>query len=174
MTSDGPTQQPGVCPGCGLTAASTTTALPPAELVASGPCYEVYGELLARDFNDHGYYRVAHQMVVDAYAAQHAGCTTRRGVQAVALCLMTLCLFVEEGVDPAHGPTLHQRMAANRPAFVWLSPPAPGGWLTVVDILPAQTVDEHEKLVRQWARQVWCAWSQHHLQIRQWNKQTLG
>ena len=66
MTSDGPTQQPGVCPGCGLTAASTTTVLPPAELVASGPCYEVYGELLARDYNDHGYYRVAHQMVVDA------------------------------------------------------------------------------------------------------------
>lgn len=174
MTSGGPTEQPGTCPGCGLTAAFTTTALPPAELVASGPCYEVYGELLAQDYNDRDYYRVAHQMVVDAYAAQHAGCTTRRGVQSVALCLMTLCLFVEEDIDPAQGPTLHQRMAANRPAFIWLSPPAPGDWLTVADILQAQTVAEHEELVRQWARQVWLAWSRHHPQIRPWNKQALG
>ena len=162
------------CPGCGLTAPATTAVLPPSELVTSGPCYEVYGALLARDYHDRDYYRVAHQMVVDAYAAQHAGGTSRREVQSIALCLMTLCLFVEEGVDPSQGPALHQRMAANRPAFVWLSPPVPAGWLTVADIVKAPDVDAHELLVRQWAGQVWHAWSPHHTLVRQWNKQALG
>ncbi|WP_462189015.1 MULTISPECIES: hypothetical protein [unclassified Frankia] len=32
-----------------------------------------------------------HQFVVDACAAQHPGGTTRREVQAVALCLMPRC-----------------------------------------------------------------------------------
>ncbi len=105
----------GRCPGCGLTAPETGDD-PPAEHVASAACYRLYGQLLARDYSDAGYYRAAHQMVVDAYAAQHAGGTSRREVQSVALCLMTLCLFVEAGVDPAQGPRLHQQLVANRPS----------------------------------------------------------
>lgn len=66
------------CPGCGLTAPDTGDA-PPAEYVASGACRRLYGELLARGYCDPGY-RGVHQMVVDAYAAQHAGGTSRREV----------------------------------------------------------------------------------------------
>ena len=86
------------CPGCGLIGPHSTGA-PPAEHVASATCWRLYGELLARSYNNSDY-RGVHQMIVDAYAAQHAGGKSRREVQTVALCLMTLCLFCEDAVDP--------------------------------------------------------------------------
>lgn len=60
--------------------------------------------------------RRVHQTIVDAYAAQHAGGTSRREIQTVALCLMTLCLFCEDDVDPADGPKLHKQMDRRHPA----------------------------------------------------------
>lgn len=74
MTGDGSagTSADSSCPGCGL-AAPDTGEDPPPEYRASAACYRLYGEVLARDYSDPAYYRVGHQMVVDAYAAQHAG-----------------------------------------------------------------------------------------------------
>lgn len=174
MTGEGSGATPpqSTCPGCGLSAPETGGE-PAQEHRASAACYRLYGELLARDYSDPAYYRVAHQLVVDAYAAQHAGGISRREVQTVALCLMTLCLFVEDGVPAAEGPRLHQLMASRRPDFRWLEPPPQRSLLTVADVLAARGVDEHEQLVRRWASQVWQAWSRHHDTIRKWNEYAL-
>ncbi len=133
----------------------------------------MYGELLARSYGDPAY-RGVHQMVVDAYAAQHAGGTTRREVQTVALCLMTLCLFLEEDVDPKAGPLLHKQMALNRPHFHWLEPPPQEHISTVADVLDAKDAAEHWGAVRLWAGEVWRAWTPHHATIRLWNSQALA
>jgi len=68
------------------------------------------------------------------------------------------------------------RRAASAARLVgnYASHSAPDDWFTVAAILQPHTVDEHEQPVRQWAHQVWLAWSQHHPQIRQWNNQALG
>jgi len=112
MTSElGMRQGPAVacrCPGCGLVTADGDGDAP-IDHVASAVCYRLYGELLARSYSDPNY-RPVHQMLVDAYAAQHAGGTSRGQVQTVALCLMTLCLFIENEIDPAQGPRLHKQM----------------------------------------------------------------
>ena len=113
------------CPGCGLTAAESAGPIPEAH-IASAAYWAVYGEVLARSYADPDF-RAVHQVVVDAYAAQHAGSTSRRAVQNVALCLMTLCLVVQDGIDPADGPALHKQMVAARPDFTWLAPPSQGG-----------------------------------------------
>ena len=160
------------CPGCGLTR-STAVGPPTAEHRASAACYALYGELLARSYSDPGL-RQVHQLVVDAYAAQHAGGTSRRQVQTVALCLMTLCLVIENDVDPGEGPRLHKQMVRNRPPFRWLQPPAPRHALTVADVLAAPDADEHARLVRQWGRQVWQAWAPHHAAIQRWNQLAMG
>ncbi len=159
------------CPSCGL-AAVDTGGPRPAEHAASAACFDRYGQLLARSYSNAAY-RSAHQLVVDAYAAQHAGGTSRRQVQTVALCLMTLCLFVEDGVDPRNGPRLHQLMVQHRPAFTWLQPPPQRDLLTVADVLGAADAAEHQRLVRDWAHQVWQAWQPHHLTVRQWHRQAL-
>ena len=162
----------GTCPGCGL-AGPELLDPPPAELVASAACYRLLEALLARSYGD-PHARRLHQLIVDAYVAQHAGGRTRREVQKVALCLMTLCLFCERGADPASGPALHQRMVRRRPPFRWLEPPSGHGLLTVADALAAEGPAEQERLLRDWAEQVWCSWSAHHTTVREWNRHALG
>lgn len=160
------------CPGCGLAANDPGTA-PPPEHNASSACWARFGSLLARSYAD-PLYRKVHQTVVDAYVGQHSGGTTRREIQATALCLMTLCLVVEEGLDPAAGPVLHKMMVVRRPSFHWLQPPLPQQWLTVQDVLTARTPDQHLELVRRWGHQVWDAWAPHHDTIRHWNAIALA
>lgn len=173
MTTDDPHPETGAstCPGCGLIAADTDEA-PPDKHGASPACWELYGTLLARSYGDPAY-RHVHQMVVDAYAVQHPVGNTRREIQTVALCLMTLCLFIEDDVDPQHGPRLHKRMVANRPDFRWLEPPPLHDLMTVADVLAAEDAAEHERLVRAWALELWKAWTPHHPTIRLWNTKAL-
>ncbi|WP_328808712.1 DUF5946 family protein [Nonomuraea montanisoli] len=161
-----------VCPGCGLAAPAGGGARPDA-YGASAECWERYGELLARSYGIAGH-RPVHQLVVDAYVAQHPGGDGRREVQRLALCLMTLCLFVEEGADPRDGPALHKRMMAGRPDyFHWLRPPRLDGLMTVADVLAARDPAEHGRLVWEWGRDVWRAWEPCHATIRAWNARAL-
>jgi hypothetical protein len=134
--------------------------------VRSAACYICFTRLLARSYSDTAR-RPVHQLLVDAYGAQHPGDGARRCVQGVALSLMTLCLFLEDGVDPARGPKLHNEMA-TRPVFHRLDPPVSRGQMTAADVLAAHDADEHRALVREWARQVWRAWAPHHATVRAW------
>lgn len=161
------------CPGCGL-ATSRGGGPVPEEHVASAGCFALYGHLLARGYADPEYYRVAHQVVVDAYATQHAGGTSRRQVQTVGLCLMTLRLFLDNGVHPAEGPALHKRMVARRPDFTRLAPPDTRGLMTVADVLTARSASEHARHALEWGAQVWRAWAPHHATIATWNAHALA
>ncbi|MBT2226963.1 DUF5946 family protein [Nonomuraea sp. NEAU-A123] len=161
------------CPGCGLVAPATGGPFPD-ERGASAECWGRYGELLARSYGI-AEYRHVHQLVVDSYIAQHPGGDSRRAVQGVALCLMTLCLFVEDDADPREGAALHKQMMADRPDyFHWLRPPPLHGLMTAVDVLAARDAAEHERLVWAWGRDVWRAWAPHHATIRGWNTRTLS
>jgi hypothetical protein len=159
------------CPGCGL-------VLPPQRetprhpyIGASAECWALYGELLAREFQNPAYFSV-HQLTVDTYAVQHPGSPERRSTQSVALHLMTLCLIVEGGVDPLEGPAMHKRFI-RRPAFRWLEPPRPNGQLTAADPLRSRNPEEHAKAVRAWGEDVWESWAPHHQTVRGWIAQSL-
>jgi len=56
---------------------------------------------------------------------------------------------------------------ANAHQLVWLEPPQPNGGITVVDVVKTSNFEEHEKLVEQWASNVWAAWVRHHETIKQ-------
>ncbi len=161
---------PSVCPGC--------AALLPAEEGATHPymrcspaCWRRFGAILAREFGDPSYFAV-HQITVDTYAVQHPGIPERRAIQSVGLHLVTLCLVLEDGADPREGPQLHKRMVKS-PPFEWLDPPPMGDRLNVVDVLPARSPAEHERLVHAWARDVWEAWTAHHDTVRGWIRHSL-
>ncbi|TKS96127.1 hypothetical protein E4U91_35745 [Streptomyces lasalocidi] len=153
------------CVGCGLSAASINAPLP-VHPKASAECFALYTHLLARSYQDPAYQHV-HQLIVDAYNTQHPEGTDNRTIQGVGVCLMTLCLFLENGVDPREGPRLHKAMTQN-PVFTWLKPPRLHGLMTVADIVTATDPREHERLLWEWGRQVWQAWAPHHHEIRQW------
>lgn len=173
MTSTTASPQSGeetTCPGCGLVATGEPTT--PTER-ASPACQARYGALLALSYSNPAY-RIVHQLIVDAYAAQHPTGTEHRQVQALALSLMTLCLFIEHDTDPREGPQLHQRMVANRPDFHWLDPPPALHRMTVADVLAARDAADHQRLAREWAQEMWQAWTPHHPTIRAWNADALG
>jgi Family of unknown function (DUF5946) len=99
---------------------------------------------------------------VDAYAVQHPGVPGRRAVQSVGAHLMWLCLLLERGVASDSHAQVLRRILAHPPPFVWLPPPAPNGTLTVRDVRHGLASP------REWAEDVWRAWSPHHGQVRAW------
>ncbi len=160
------------CPGCGLTA-PPSGSLPPDHYRASSGCWSRYELLLARSYGEPTL-RPVHQLVVDAYTAQHPRVDTPRALRQVMLCLMTLGLFVEEEVDPAKGPRLHQRMVASLPDLEPLAPPSTVVGMTVDDVLAARDAADHVRLAREWADRLWRAWAPHHATVWTLVDETLG
>jgi Family of unknown function (DUF5946) len=108
-----------------------------------------------------------HQLVVDAYAVQHPDGEDPRAVRSVGIHLMTLCLFVQRGADPALGTLLHRRMI-EMPVFHLLEPPANRGRLTVVDMPVTGSAAAAQGAAYAWASSAWSAWSGHHDTVRRW------
>lgn len=154
------------CPGCGAVL-PRVDGPGPEYLLASPACWAAYGELLAAQYQDPAR-RGFHQLAVDAYGVQHPGPVhEHRAVQSLALHLMTLCLFLEHGVDPALGSDLHRRMA-DHPVFAPLDPPVGRGGLTVLDVPAHAAPGDVRVAVRAWAAGAWDAWHTHHPTVRSW------
>jgi len=110
-----------VCPGCRVRLPAVEAPVHP-YMTCSPACWVRYGDLLAAQYANPE--RMAfHQLVVDTYAVQHPDGDDPRAIQSVGIHLMTLCLFLERGTDPALGTRLHRRMI-DRPAFHQLKPPS--------------------------------------------------
>jgi Family of unknown function (DUF5946) len=159
------------CPGCGIELPVVDGPTHP-YLGSTAACWALYGEVLAREFNDASRFAI-HQLTVDTYAAQHPGSESRRSTQSVGLHLSTLCMFVERGADPTRGPVLHRRLVRT-PVWRWLKPPLPIGKLTVANVHRAATADEHIAKVWEWARDVWDGWATHHSTVRGWVDELLA
>ena len=163
-------QDAGRCGGCGVVLAPITGPVHP-YFDATPACWAMYTEqVLPLDYENPE--RMRHrQLAVDAYAAQHPGSPLpsgdrdRRAVQSVAIHLMTLCLFLEHGVDPEWGSKLHASMT-QRPVFHELVPPdSTTQWLTVRDIVEAGGTPD---AILNWARSVWKAWTPWHAEVHRW------
>jgi hypothetical protein len=132
---------------------------------ASAACWARYGELLAREFGElRG--PAIHRLSVDAYAMQHPGQPERRSIRSVAVHLMGLCLVLERGWK-LEDATRRLGGLVERARPHWLDPPVPNGSLTVEHPLAGPPA-EHADRVREWAEDVWLAWSPHHAQVNAW------
>jgi hypothetical protein len=159
------------CPGCGLLLERVDGPKHP-YLGASASCWALYGEVLAREYSDPALLG-CHQLTVDAYSVQHPSKPDRRMTQSVVLHLLTLCLFLERGADPRHGPALHKRLV-GRGSWFWLDPPRPNGTLNVSHVRQAKSPEEHVDRVWTWAADVWQAWAAHHETIHLWLDEALA
>lgn len=152
------------CPGCAAEFPSVDGPTHP-YMESSPGCWLAFGELVAADYSDPE--RMAfHQLIVDSYAAQHPGEGDRRQVQSVGLHLMTLCLFLEHGVDPALGPQVHRRMI-RRPAYRRLERSDPGD-LTVAHVPTAGPLQAARQAAFGWAAAVWATYEQERSTIIGW------
>lgn len=157
------------CPGCGASVPETEG--PTHRYIGASPgCWEVFGEVLAKEYDDYRYWPV-HRMTVDAYAAQHPGTPSPQSINSVAVHLISLYLTLERG-EPDNRVVKEMQRAADlgRESFFWLDPPGSLGEVTVLDVRQAKTPTEHKEVVERWAKSVWKAWGQHRETIRQWTE----
>jgi len=151
-----------VCPGCGLEMPRSDSTYD-RKFNASAECWSVFEEVLAREFQNAVLFGQVHQLTVDAYAVQHAG--GRHPDKSVSIHLVGLLLALEQGVAPVKIPPLLQRLA-GRGHWPHLAPPGGRASLTVHDVATAGSAEVHAARVREWAAEVWRAWSPHHAAAR--------
>jgi hypothetical protein len=154
------------CSGCSALVPDIDGPIHPYIGAAPG-CWAVYGEVLAREYEESRYPSVL-RLMVDTYAAQHPGSPSRQSIQSIAIHLISLYLMLEHGFDSNQATEAINRALRHRERFVWLEPPASMGAITIFDVQKAKSLREHERRVKKWAESVWEAWSLHRDTIRQW------
>jgi len=107
-----------------------------------------------------------HRWTVDAYAAQHPGKPEPRTIQSIYVHLLALFLQIERGTDQSFIIKVMQRVTETKKGKLpWLNPPQNLGNLTVLQVISANSPEEHGRKVETWGRSVWAAWSVHHKSI---------
>jgi len=132
----------------------------------SPECWRIFTEVLGKEFSNAVLFGQVHQLTVDTYAAQHAGGKHRDKSVIIHLC--GLHLILDRGARPTSVPKSFQRLA--RVVRVWphvhVPRPADMTAMTVFDVALVESAEDHARLVREWAKSVWRAWSPHYPQIR--------
>jgi len=135
------------CPGCGMRHAPLDG--PTHRYIGASPaCWALFAPLTVGDVPDAALLadtRVPPEiavpssradptlgvLLVDAYAAQHAGVPSPQAVQSVAVHLLAMHGVIERGLAASQAMWIRRRALRTRGAFAWLSPPSPGEALTV-------------------------------------------
>jgi hypothetical protein len=154
------------CYGCGASV-ETSDGATHKYIGAAAGCWAIYGEILAKEYSNPSYFYPAHRLTADTYAVQHPGVPGRQATQSVYVHLAGLYLTLENNLDAQKIPKIMSTLTEQSENFVWLEPPVPNGKITVLDVAKAIDAEEHQKIVREWAEDVWQAWATHHPKIKQ-------
>ncbi|MFQ3613878.1 MAG: DUF5946 family protein [Cyanobacteriota bacterium] len=149
------------CYGCGAWV-KDIPGEPHKYIGASAGCWEIYGEILAKEYGEYGYPETVHRLTVDAYAVQHPGNPSRQSIRSVNTHLISLCLVLEKELEGREATQSIGKVLEYTSEFVWLEPPIPNGQMIVLDVVKARDLSEHRELVHKWARDVWNAWADYH------------
>jgi len=143
-------------------------------IVAEGKagCLKLFEEILAREFSDYRYGKI-HRLTVDAYSLQHPDAYMRSGKSFAAhLTGIYTALKYEDALNV--NQTMQKWLSTNpkieKPALL----PKQRGNLTITFIHSAVDANEHSKRVREWAQEVWSAWSEHHALAKQLIDEATG
>lgn len=123
---------------------------------ASPACWHLYTDVAAHELHHVALLGRHHQLMVDAYGAQHAGPPSP--AISTAFGLIGLHLALDEGWSGTAVRAAHQYLARRRPGWPAFSPPENPGALTIADVAASTTPGEHADHVQAWAVSVWAAW----------------
>lgn len=153
------------CPGCKASFPDTDSGKPHPYIGASSGCWNIYGGILAREFEDQDYFKL-HRITVDSYAAQHIGDQTdRRARQSANLHLIALYLYFEKMADTNLILKFLTKATEHKRDWPTILEPEDPQWLTPNDIILATTAQEHVTLVAQWGQSIWDAYKKQHANI---------
>jgi hypothetical protein len=103
----------------------------------------------------HGDSAFIHQLVVDAFAAQHAGESSKP--ISVVFSLVGLYLHLEHGFTGKQVQRVHMQLARRR--RTWSAPPLPNkrGEITVHEVIARSPGPQRDALIERWCASVWAA-----------------
>jgi len=134
-------------------------------------CEALFNELGARDFSDPRY-GATHELLVDAYCLQHPE-PYCHSAKSYAAHLTRMCCGLEYGGKREIYAAIPRWMSGpakiERPETL-----AQRGTMTITDLRAATTPEEHKRIVRKWAENVWQAYAPQHEMARRWLKDALG
>ena len=128
-------------------------------------CLKLFEEVIAREFSDYRYGKI-HRLTVDAYSLQHPDAYMRSG-KSFAAHLTGIFAALEAEDALAVNRTMRKWLDTNPKIEKTAELPRRRGKLTITFIHSAANADEHNKRVREWAQDVWRAWSEHHVLAKQ-------
>ena len=130
-------------------------------------------------YNELAFYTLAHvdpafihQNVVDAFAAQTAGETTKP--ITIVFALIGLYLYVEKGYTGKQVQRAHMQLAKFRRQWFMPALPLDRGAIRIQDVLAAAPGPERDELIRKWCESAWQPWSASRQQILDLAKSELG
>ena len=144
-----------VCPGCGIQLSSAHDALDEqfnASAACRALCYELsYYTLSLQDSS------FLHQLVVDTYAAQHAGTQVKPITTTFAL--VGLYLVCEKQYTGRHVQHVHMMLANANQSKRWpqFSLPQAQAVLTVQDVVSSPD-NQKQEMIHTWCQSVWELW----------------
>jgi hypothetical protein len=159
-----PALQNSICPGCGLSMPvreRTTTSR--GYYNVSAECWDLYTEVLGNEYSNAILFGQVHQMTVDAYAVQHAG--GPHPDKSLAIHLFGLHLALQKNIRSPYIPPLLQRLATDIDVWPHYEPPTERVSLTVFDVAICDSVEDHIRVVREWAQLVWDSWRECHADV---------
>ena len=159
-----------VCPGCGLCLPNQNKDSPD-RCNASSECLQAYSDLMCYTAAKQDL-KFIHQHAVDAYAAQHAGGTTRN--ITIAFGLIGLYLALEKGYTGKQVQQAHMRIAKIRKDWPRLEPTGRPASLTVIDVLKTPDGSEKDIMIRLWMAGVWESWADRQQWVRETTDGLLG
>jgi hypothetical protein len=149
------------CYGCGAWV-DNIEGQPHKYIGATQGCWNLFEQILVKEYGEYQYPALTHKLTVDTYAIQHPGQPERRSIKSVNVHLVSLYFIFVKKVSGSEATEMMGKLISNKPKLEWLEPPVPNGHKTVIDVLTANNWEEHEKIVREWAEDVWNCWYSKH------------
>jgi hypothetical protein len=149
------------CYGCGALV-ENISGKPHKYIGAAQGCWNLYGQILAKEYCEYNYPETIHRLTVDTYSVQHPGQPCRQAIQSVNIHLISLYLVLIKNFNGKMATKTIGDILSKKPKFEWLEPPVPNGTKTVIDVLYAANIEEHEEKVMEWSKDVFNAWSKKH------------
>lgn len=141
------------CPGCGVRVANLDTDLD-ADFNATRACRNLCFEVSSHTLVMRDRYFI-HQLVVDAYAAQHTG--PRVKPIATAFALIGLYLVWERGYSGKQVQNAHMHLGRRWKEWPRFPEPSARAKLTVQDVARAPG-SLKEAAIKDWSQAVWDTW----------------
>ena len=159
-----------ICVACGFQ--GDLAGVSHAYMSFSPACWARYGEILAREFSDEGYFE-AHRLLVDACCGQHSVGDDPRARQSLHIHLAALMLHFEDGANKSEIVAFLSKAARDKD-FLPLEMPKESRLVSINGVYDAGDAVAHGVAVEKYARDVFDAWAVHHGVFRALIERVVG